>query len=61
MFRFVLKVLFRWANTIYRGIDDLPVICRRFAQLVKQKTQFVVSFMFAGPDPRNDWDMTTLS
>ncbi|KAG2029073.1 hypothetical protein BDR03DRAFT_1018943 [Suillus americanus] len=49
------------AEVIARGIDDLPVICHRFAQLVKQKTRFVVSFMFAGPDPRNDWDMTTLS
>ncbi|KAG1840938.1 hypothetical protein DFJ58DRAFT_732687 [Suillus subalutaceus] len=32
----------------------------QFYLLVKQKTRFVVSFMFAGPDPRNDWDMTTL-
>ncbi|KAG2144485.1 hypothetical protein DEU56DRAFT_910424 [Suillus clintonianus] len=49
------------AEAIMQGIDDLPVICRRFAKLVKQKTRFMVSFMFAGPDPRNDWDMTTLS
>ncbi|KAG2099573.1 uncharacterized protein F5147DRAFT_655770 [Suillus discolor] len=49
------------AEFITQGIDDLPVICRRFAQLVKHKTQFLVSFMFAGPDPRNNWDMTTLS
>ncbi|KAG2138232.1 hypothetical protein BD769DRAFT_1663808 [Suillus cothurnatus] len=49
------------AKIIMQGIDDLPVICKRFAQLVKQKTRFVVSFMFAGPDPRNNWDMTTLS
>ncbi|KAG2052901.1 hypothetical protein BDR06DRAFT_1009034 [Suillus hirtellus] len=48
------------AKIIMQGIDDLPVICKRFAQLVKQKTRFVVSFMFAGPDPRNNWDMTTL-
>ncbi|KAG1745615.1 hypothetical protein EDB19DRAFT_1906130 [Suillus lakei] len=48
-------------EAIMQGIDDLPVICRRFAKLVKQKTRFMVSFMFAGPDPRNDWDMTTLS
>ncbi|KAG1802818.1 uncharacterized protein HD556DRAFT_1437884 [Suillus plorans] len=49
------------AKVITQGIDDLPVICRHFAQLVKQKTRFVMSFMFAGPDPRNGWDMTTLS
>ncbi|KAG1727863.1 hypothetical protein EDB19DRAFT_1913986 [Suillus lakei] len=48
-------------EAIMQGIDDLPVICRHFAKLVKQKTRFMVSFMFAGPDPRNDWDMTTLS
>lgn len=29
-------------------------------QLVKRKTGFIVSFMFAGPDPRNDWDMISL-
>ncbi|KAG1898572.1 uncharacterized protein F5891DRAFT_1190646 [Suillus fuscotomentosus] len=49
------------AEAIMQGIDDLPVICQCFAKLVKQKTRFMVSFMFAGPDPRNDWDMTTLS
>ncbi|KAG1787615.1 uncharacterized protein HD556DRAFT_1448631 [Suillus plorans] len=48
-------------EAIMQGIDDLPVICQHFAKLVKQKTRFMVSFMFAGPDPRNDWDMTTLS
>ncbi|KAG2112872.1 hypothetical protein DEU56DRAFT_761967 [Suillus clintonianus] len=48
------------AEGIAQGIDDLPIICRRFAQLVKKKTGFLVSFMFAGPDPRNDWDMTSL-
>ncbi|KAG1772881.1 hypothetical protein EV702DRAFT_1201353 [Suillus placidus] len=49
------------AETITRGIDDLPIICWRSSQLVKKKTGFIVSFMFAGLDPRNDWDMTLLS
>ncbi|KAG2056683.1 hypothetical protein BDR06DRAFT_970036 [Suillus hirtellus] len=31
----------------YIGIDDLPVICQCFMKLVKQKTHFMVSFMFA--------------
>jgi hypothetical protein len=61
MFHFTLEIPFRWANTIFRGINDLPVICRHFAQLVRHKTWFIVSFMFAGPDPRNNWDMMTLS
>ncbi|KAG0706721.1 hypothetical protein DFH29DRAFT_872033 [Suillus ampliporus] len=42
------------AEVIAQGIDDLPIIFQRFARLIKQKTYFVVSFMFAGPDPRND-------
>ncbi|KAG1743778.1 hypothetical protein EDB19DRAFT_1827173 [Suillus lakei] len=43
------------------GIDDLPIICRQFAHLVRKKTGFIMSFMFAGPDLRSDWDMTSLS
>lgn len=61
MFHSIPEVSFRQADTICRAINDLPVICCCFAQLVKQKTRFLVSFVFAGPDPRNDWDMTTLS
>ncbi|KAG1739222.1 hypothetical protein EDD22DRAFT_959397 [Suillus occidentalis] len=49
------------AEGIMRGIDDLPLVCRRFAQLIKKKTGFITAFMFAGPDPRIDWDMTLLS
>ncbi|KAG1731318.1 uncharacterized protein EDB91DRAFT_1252179 [Suillus paluster] len=45
----------------HKGIDDLPIICQRFVQLVKKKTGFLMSFMFAGPDPGNNWDMTSLS
>ncbi|KAG2740101.1 hypothetical protein P692DRAFT_20754065, partial [Suillus brevipes Sb2] len=48
------------AEGIMRSIDDLPLVCRRFVQLVKKKTGFITSFMFAGPDPRIDWDMTSL-
>ncbi|KAG1727885.1 hypothetical protein EDB19DRAFT_2042693 [Suillus lakei] len=49
------------AEGIIQGIDDLPIICRQFAHLVRKKTGFIMSFMFAGPDLRSDWDMTSLS
>ncbi|KAJ8582521.1 hypothetical protein M405DRAFT_846383 [Rhizopogon salebrosus TDB-379] len=48
-------------DTISQGIDELPIICQRFARLVKKKTRFIVSFMCAGRDPRCNWDMVTLS
>ncbi|KAG0698888.1 hypothetical protein DFH29DRAFT_877672 [Suillus ampliporus] len=48
------------ADAIAKGIDDLPIICQRFACLVKKKTRFIVSFTCAGPDPRHNWDVVTL-
>ncbi|KIK33854.1 hypothetical protein CY34DRAFT_98909 [Suillus luteus UH-Slu-Lm8-n1] len=48
-------------DAIAKGIDELPIICQRFARLVKKKTQFIVSFMCAGPDPRHNQDIITLS
>ncbi|KAG2143931.1 hypothetical protein BD769DRAFT_1661333 [Suillus cothurnatus] len=32
-------------DAIAKGIDKLPIICQRFAHLVKKQTQFIVSFM----------------
>ncbi|KAG1726702.1 uncharacterized protein EDB91DRAFT_1254203 [Suillus paluster] len=49
------------ADAIVKGIDDLPIICQRFARLIKKKTRFIVSFMCAGPDPRQNWNIVTLS
>ncbi|KAG2028328.1 hypothetical protein BDR03DRAFT_1019959 [Suillus americanus] len=49
------------ADAIAKGIDDLPIICQRFARLIKKKTRFIVSFTCAGPDPRQNWDIVTLS
>ncbi|KAG1741360.1 hypothetical protein EDB19DRAFT_1908050 [Suillus lakei] len=49
------------ADDIAKGIDDLPIICQRFARLIKKKTRFIVSFTCAGPDPRQNWDIVTLS
>ncbi|KAG1725144.1 uncharacterized protein EDB91DRAFT_1254880 [Suillus paluster] len=48
------------ADAIVKGIDDLPIICQRFAHLIKKKTRFIVSFMCAGPDPRQNWNIITL-
>ncbi|KAG1720730.1 uncharacterized protein EDB91DRAFT_1256865 [Suillus paluster] len=48
-------------DAIMKGIDDLPIICQHFACLIKKKTQFIVSFTCAGPDPRQNWDIVTLS
>ncbi|KAG1797447.1 uncharacterized protein HD556DRAFT_1306588 [Suillus plorans] len=49
------------ADAIAKAIDDLPIICQRFARLIKKKTRFIVSFMCAGPEPRHDWDIVSLS
>ncbi|KAG1830286.1 hypothetical protein DFJ58DRAFT_848486 [Suillus subalutaceus] len=49
------------ADAIAKAINDLPIICQRFAYLIKKKTQFIVSFMCAGPKPRHDWDIVSLS
>ncbi|KAG1724933.1 uncharacterized protein EDB91DRAFT_1254983 [Suillus paluster] len=49
------------ADAIVKGIDDLPIICQCFARLIKKKTRFIVSFMCAGPDPRQNWNIVTLS
>ncbi|KAG1830661.1 hypothetical protein EV424DRAFT_1343545 [Suillus variegatus] len=48
-------------DAIAKGIDELPIICQRFACLVKKQTQFIVSFMCTGPDPRHNQDIVTLS
>ncbi|KAG2036107.1 hypothetical protein BDR03DRAFT_983222 [Suillus americanus] len=48
-------------DAIAKGIDKLPIICQHFACLVKKKTRFIVSFMCAGPDPRHNQDIVTLS
>ncbi|KAG2337161.1 hypothetical protein BDR05DRAFT_1005243 [Suillus weaverae] len=48
------------ADAIAKGIDDLPIICQRFARLIKKKTRFIVSFTCTGPDPRQNWDIVTL-
>ncbi|KAG2342430.1 hypothetical protein BDR05DRAFT_948823 [Suillus weaverae] len=32
-------------DAIAKGIDELPIICQRFAHLIKKKTQFIVSFI----------------
>ncbi|KAG1747927.1 uncharacterized protein EDB91DRAFT_1245400 [Suillus paluster] len=48
-------------DAIAKGIDELLIICQRFARLVKKKTRFIVSFMCAGPDPRHNQDIVTLS
>ncbi|KAG1809254.1 hypothetical protein EV424DRAFT_1543064 [Suillus variegatus] len=47
-------------DAITKGIDELPIICQHFAHLVKKQTQFIVSFMCAGPDPRHNQDIVTL-
>ncbi|KAG1722178.1 uncharacterized protein EDB91DRAFT_1256192 [Suillus paluster] len=49
------------ADPIAKAIDYLPIICQRFARLIKKKTQFIVSFMCTGPEPRHDWDIISLS
>ncbi|KAG1864823.1 hypothetical protein F4604DRAFT_1928632 [Suillus subluteus] len=33
------------ADAIAKAIDDLPIICQRFARLIKKKTRFIVSFI----------------
>ncbi|KAG1886405.1 uncharacterized protein F5891DRAFT_988963 [Suillus fuscotomentosus] len=48
-------------DAIAKAIDDLPIICQRFARLIKKKTRFIVSFMCAGPEPRHNWDIVSLS
>ncbi|KAG2141411.1 uncharacterized protein EDB93DRAFT_1105696 [Suillus bovinus] len=47
-------------DAIAKAINDLPIICQRFTHLIKKKTQFIVSFMCAGPEPRHDWDIVSL-
>ncbi|KAG0693983.1 hypothetical protein DFH29DRAFT_1006749 [Suillus ampliporus] len=48
------------ADAIAKGIDNLPIICQRFACLIKKKTRFIVSYTCAGPHPRQNWDIVTL-
>ncbi|KAG2053532.1 hypothetical protein BDR06DRAFT_1008669 [Suillus hirtellus] len=48
-------------DAITKAINDLPIICQHFACLIKKKTRFIVSFMCAGPEPRHNWDIVSLS
>ncbi|KAF8833244.1 hypothetical protein BDN67DRAFT_986155, partial [Paxillus ammoniavirescens] len=49
------------SDEIQSAIDDLPSILVRFAEFIKARTGFTISFICAGPDPSKNWDITSLS
>ncbi|KAF8837384.1 hypothetical protein BDN67DRAFT_983298 [Paxillus ammoniavirescens] len=46
--------------TIQEAIEDLPLVLTCIVTLIKQCTRFAVSFLCAGPDPSQNWEIASL-
>ncbi|KAF8430654.1 hypothetical protein L210DRAFT_3651686 [Boletus edulis BED1] len=43
------------------ALDDLPAVLTNLFETLLKKTHWKFSCVMAGPDPRRDWDITTMS
>ncbi|KAF8132453.1 hypothetical protein EV363DRAFT_1163855 [Boletus edulis] len=48
-------------DAIAAALDDLPAALTSLFEALSKKTRWKFSCVMAGPDPRRDWDITTMS
>ncbi|KAI6007061.1 hypothetical protein EDD15DRAFT_2358156 [Pisolithus albus] len=46
---------------ILRNIEDLPILLERVGELIHRRTGFIVSYLCAGPNPKNNWNISATS
>lgn len=46
---------------ILRNIEDLPILLERVGELIHRRTRFIISYLCAGPNPKNNWNISATS